>query len=60
MKAIKNDRASYKTRASIGSQKPIIGTKCAATADRAGFLVDRNGYFVWTQSPKIGSEKSRK
>lgn len=59
MKAIKNDRASYKTRAAIGCPKPIIDAKSATVARTGHFVVDRNGYFVWSKSPKAGSGESR-
>ena len=57
MKALKNDRASYKTRAAIGSPKSNAGAKSAAMAVRTDFSVDRAGYFVWSKSPKTSSGK---
>ncbi len=61
MKVIKNDRASYKTRAIIGSPKPVGCLDGNAVGNRHNFVVDRNGYFVWqkaqAKSTSNGSKK---
>lgn len=59
MKAMRNDRASYKTRAVIGSPKPLTPSSGAGVG-RQDFVVDRNGYFIWPKSLTTDSRKGRK
>ena len=60
MKVVKNDRASYKTRAVNGSPKPVGASVSNEVGNRHDFMVDRNGYFVWQKSQTKAPPKSLK
>jgi len=51
MKSVKNDRASYRTRAVIGNPKAVGFVAGDRDNNRPDFVVDRNGYFIWPKSP---------
>lgn len=57
MKLIKNDRASYKTRAVIGGAKSLSDTSKAKNRERTDFRVDSCGYFIWQGSNKPAGRK---
>lgn len=57
MKPVKNDRASYKTRAVIGGAKSLSDTGKVKSRECSDFRVDSTGYFVWKGSSKPAGRK---
>lgn len=59
MKAVKNDRASYVTRAIKGGAKSSNSPNVPKVGIKADFIVDQFGYFVWT-TPVASLDKKRR
>ena len=57
MKTIKNDRASFRTRAVIGGSKTGVATEKSRELNRQDFRVDERGYFSWGDDKKSGTRK---
>lgn len=59
MKVVRNDRASYITRAIKGGAKSSNSPSVPKVGNRSDFVVDQFGYFVWT-TPVASLDKKRR